>query len=158
MTRSRFSAAAVLLSVVLISGGCGFTNSPADGLTFKPPAGWQSSPGIMGFMQFWRGPNASDEVLVLIKSPKPLQTREVFNSANMRDAKIETEKPITICSNQPAEFFKAQGTSSRGGSDSNIEMVMTNAGGTTYMALYAYPVAAAPNAQASAALRELCTK
>jgi hypothetical protein len=157
MTRSRFSTASVLLFSLLAAGGCGFTSSPADNLTFKAPAGWQGSPGIMGFMQFWKAPNGNKEVLMLFKSPKPLDTHEVFNNANMRDAKVETQKPITICGNQPAEFFKAQGTSSQGG-NSNIEMVMTNAAGSTYLAMYIYPAAATPNGEAGAALRELCSK
>ena len=157
MMRSRFSAASVLLFSVLAASGCGFTSSPADNLTFKAPAGWQSSPGIMGFMQFWKAPSSNKEVLMLFKSPKPLDTHEVFNNANLRDAKVQTQKPITICGNQPAEFFKAQGTSSQGG-DSNIEMVMTNAAGSTYLAMYVYPAGATPNGEAGAALRELCSK
>jgi hypothetical protein len=157
MTRSRFSATSALLLAALASSGCGFTSSPADNLTFKAPAGWQSSPGIMGFMQFWKAPSGNQEVLMLFKSPKPLQVHDVFNSANMKDAKVETEKPISICGNQPAEFFKAQGMSSQG-KDSNVEMVMTNAAGTTYLAMYIYPAGAAPNGDAAGALRELCSK
>jgi hypothetical protein len=157
MTRSRFSAACVLLLSILTAGGCGFTSSPADNLTFKAPAGWPSSPGIMGFMQFWKAPNGNKEVLMLFKSPKPLQAHDVFNSANLKDAKVETQKPITICGSQPAEFFQAQGTSSQGG-NSNIEMVMTNAAGSTYLAMYIYPVGGSPNGDAAAALRELCSK
>jgi hypothetical protein len=155
--RLRFWTTVLPLVTVSMLTACGFTSSPADSLTFKAPAGWSGSPGIMGFMQFWRAPNRSDEVLMLFKSPKPLQTRDVFSSANLRDAKVQTEKPITICGNQPAEFFKAQGMSSRG-SDSNVEMVMTNTAGTTYLAMYIYPLGGMPNGEADAALRELCAK
>ncbi|MBV8373558.1 MAG: hypothetical protein JOY69_09875 [Candidatus Eremiobacteraeota bacterium] len=155
MMRWRFQTAALLLVAALT--GCGFTSSPADNLTFKAPAGWQGSPGIMGFMQFWRAPNSDDQVLMLFKSPKPLQTRDVFSSANLRDAKVEAQKPITICGNQTAEYFKARGTS-RNGRDSNVEMVMTDVSGTTYFAMYLYPAGAAPNGEADAALHELCAK
>ncbi|HEY1656653.1 MAG TPA: hypothetical protein VGF86_16230 [Candidatus Tumulicola sp.] len=155
MNYARFAAAPALL-LALILAGCGLTSSPADNLTFKAPKGWSGSPGIMGFMQFWKAPG-SDEVLMVFRSPKPLKTTEVFNSADLRDAKVENQKAITICGSQPAEFFKAQGTS-KGGHDSNIEMVMTNAGGATYMAMYVYPVGIAVNADAEAALRQLCTK
>lgn len=157
MMRSRFFAASALLALVLAASGCGFTSSPADNLTFTAPAGWQSSPGIMGFMQFWKAPNGNKEMLMLFKSPKPLQVRDVFNNANMREAKVQAQKPITICGSQPAEYYKAQGTSSQG-NDSNVEMVMTDAAGTTYLAMYIYPVGAAPNAQAATALRALCSK
>jgi hypothetical protein len=154
--RSR-CAISLPLAALLALSGCGFNSSPADNLTFKPPAGWQGSPGIMGFMQFWKAPNGNKEVLMLFKSPKPLQVRDVFNSANMRDARVETKKPMTICGSQSAEFIKAQGTSSSN-DDSNIEMVMTNAAGTTYLSMYIYPVRAAPNSEASAAMLELCPK
>ena len=145
------------LATLLALTGCGFNSSPADNLTFKAPAGWQGSPGIMGFMQFWKAPNGNKEVLMLFKSPKPLEVHDVFNSANMKDARVETEKPISICGNQSAEYIKAQGTTSSN-DDSTIEMVMTKAAGTTYLAMYIYPVRAAPNAEAGAALRQLCPK
>ncbi|MEO6835597.1 MAG: hypothetical protein ABI231_06790, partial [Candidatus Tumulicola sp.] len=132
MKYPRFSVASLLLALLALSG-CGLTNSPADKLTFKAPGGWQGSPGIMGFMQFWKAPGKNNEVLMLFKSPKPLATTEVFSSANLKDARVEAQKPITICGNQAAQFYKAQGTST-GGADSNVEMVMTNAGGTTYLA------------------------
>lgn len=155
MKYACFSIAGMLLATVVLTG-CGLTSSPADNLTFKAPKGWTGSPGIMGFMQFWKAPG-NDEVLMLFKSPKPLKTTEVFTSADLRDAKIEAEKPITICGNQSAQFFKAQGTS-KGGHDSNIEMVMTNAGGATYMAMYVYPLGTQTNADAETALRQLCAK
>ncbi|MBV8655075.1 MAG: hypothetical protein JO160_03450, partial [Candidatus Eremiobacteraeota bacterium] len=62
------------LACAVILAGCGLTSSPAEGLTFSPPAGWQSSPGIMGFMQFWRSPTNSEEVLMLFRSPKALNS------------------------------------------------------------------------------------
>ncbi len=156
MEFSRFSIIPVLAAALAV-GGFGLTNSPADNLTFKAPSGWQSSPGIMGFMQFWKSPNSKNEVLMLFKSPKPLATTEVFKSADFNDAKVEAQKPITICGNQPAQYYKALGRS-KGGTDSSVEMVMTTAGGTTYFAMYVYPVGTATNGDAEAALRELCTK
>lgn len=153
--RLHLSIGAAVLAAAVLSA-CGLTSSPADSLSFKAPKSWQAFPGIMGFMQFWKQPGA-DAVLLLFKSPKPIKITEVFNNADLSDAHVETQKPITICTNQPAEYFKAQGKS-KTGHDSNIEMVMSNAGGQTYMAMYVYPIGTQGDADAEAALRELCTK
>lgn len=158
---TRFSYAPVWCALLIAGAGCGFTSSPAEHLTFKPPADWQASPGVMGFMQFWKPPGNRDEALVLVKSPKPIQVSEVFNSANLKDAKVVSVQHMTICENQAAEFLKAQGTSqglAQKSRDVNAEIVVSNAGGASYIAMYVYPVGAAPNPDADAALRELCQK
>ena len=154
--RSRLLIAAAVLAETVLLSGCGLTSSPADSLSFKAPKGWQAFPGIMGFMQFWKQPGA-DAVLMLFKSPKPIKTTDVFDNADLRDARIEEQKPVTICGNQPAQYFKAAGRS-KTGHDSDIEMMMSNVSGQTYMAMYVYPVGTQADAGAEAALRELCTK
>lgn len=142
--------------------GCGLTSSPADGLTFAAPSGWQSSPGIMGFMQFWTpGGSNSDEVLMLFRSPKEIDQSQVFESGKLKNARIEQQRQIKICGNQTATFFKGSAESSTDNHPSkphNLEMTMTDAGGTTYFAMYVYPLDRQPNAQAEGALRELCVK
>jgi len=153
--RLHLSMPAAVLAGAILSG-CGLTSSPADTLAFKAPKGWQAFPGIMGFMQFWKQPDA-DAVLMLFKSPKPIKTNEIFTNADLSDARVEDHRTITICGNQPAEYFKAHGRS-KSGRDSNVEMVMSTASGQTYMAMYAYPVGTQSNADAEAALRELCPK
>lgn len=153
--RLHLSLGAVALAAAVLTG-CGLTSSPADALSFKAPKGWQAFPGIMGFMQFWKQPGA-DAVLMLFKSPKPIKITEVFSNADLSDAHVQSQQTITICGSQPAEYLKAQGKS-KTGHDSNIEMVMSNAGGQTYMAMYVYPIGTQGDADAEAALRELCTK
>ncbi len=88
--KSRKSGIAVLLA--LAAGGCAWSASPADGLRFAAPLGWRSSPGIMGLMQFWRPPADDREMLMLFKSPRPLQARDVFSTAQFRD----TMKHVTV--------------------------------------------------------------
>jgi hypothetical protein len=152
----------------VVLAGCGLTSSPADGLTFTGPSGWSASPGMMGFMQFWspKGSN-SDEVLMLFRSPKqidmsqPIDTKEIMASGKVKNAKIEDEREITICGNQPAKYFRGYAESSTENSPSKphaLEMLMSNAGGNTYFAMYVYPQNGRPNAQAESALRELCVK
>ncbi|MBV8529870.1 MAG: hypothetical protein JO104_01015 [Candidatus Eremiobacteraeota bacterium] len=152
-------AAAVLAA--LVAAGCAFNASPADGLRFHAPAGWSSSPGIMGLMQFWH-PAADDrQVLMLFKSPKPLKPGDVFSDARMndtlKDVIVERRSPIAICQGQPATYVEARGRSARG-DDERVEIVMTNAGGSSYFAMYVRPLVGAPNPMAQAALRELCLK
>jgi hypothetical protein len=158
MRLSRIAAAAVGCALALAA--CAFNASPAQGLKFQPPPGWQSSPGIMGFMQFWRTPN-DREALILFKSPTPLTANDVFSNDRMKDTlkdmQVEQRHSIQICGNQPATYVRGRGTSPKRG-DEDVEMVFTTINRASYFALYTRPIGAAPNFAAQAALRELCPK
>jgi hypothetical protein len=156
MIAKRLSTIAPLLACALAMAGCGLTSSPADGLTFKPPAGWQASPGIMGFMQFWKSPSDDNEILMLFKSPKKLDESQVFTTANLRDEKMKSRQDINICGRQHAVYL--QGTATGKGGNKDVRMVMSDANGTTYFSMYVYPAGAPANGEATSALRELCTK
>ncbi len=157
----RLVRAGVAVLFAVAAAGCALSASPADGLIFHAPPGWHSSPGIMGFMQFWRPPNNDREVLVLFKSPRPLKESEIFSGPGvndtMKNTTVERRQDIVICGHQPAVFIEARGQSSRG-TDTRAEMVMSTVGTTTYFALYARPLGSPPNQPAQAALRELCPK
>ncbi len=157
--KSRKSVIYALLA--LAAGGCAWSASPADGLRFQAPAGWRSSPGIMGFMQFWRPPGDDRQVLLLFKSPKPLQARDVFSTAQFQDtlknATVERRRTIEICGRQPATYVEARGSGARG-RDDRVEMVMTTIAGKSYFAIYVRPLEDPPNPMAQTALRELCAK
>ncbi len=154
-------AAAIVALVALSASGCAFNSSPADGLQFRAPAGWRSSAGILGFVQFWRSPANDREVLMLFKSPTPLRSRDVFSNLRTQDAVthlvVERRENIRICRNQAATYVEARG-SSESGAESRTEIVTTNVKGDTYFAMYARPLNASPNPMAEAALRELCVK
>jgi hypothetical protein len=159
----RHSSACLALCVAgLLLSACGFTSSPAEGLQFQPPAGWKSSPGIMGFMQFWRPPVDDGEMLMLVKSPKPLEAKEVFSNSQMhgtlKDVTIQDLRTIQICGNQSATLLQAQGTSSSRPEKDQVEMIMSNAGGSSYFAMYVRPLGTPANPQASVAVRQLCLK
>lgn len=153
------SAVAALFAFALAA--CNMTASPADGLAFQAPSGWQSSPGIMGFMQFWRSPSDDREVLMLIKSPKPLKPDDVFSDARLKDTlknvTVEGRSSIVICGHQPATYVQARGSSSHGG-DEFVDLVLTTLNGNSYLAMYVRPIAMPTNPMAAAALREVCTK
>ena len=158
--RSPLRVALVAMLAVTV-GGCALQASPADGLRFEAPAGWRASPGIMGYMQFWRPPNNDREVLLLFKSPRPMQTNEIFSKSNlqdtMKDVTIVGRQTIKICSTQPAKHVQARGSSSEGG-PIDIETVATIIGGSSYFAVYVRPIVVRPNPIALAALREVCPK
>jgi hypothetical protein len=149
-----------LAACALLLGGCGLTSSPAQDLTFSPPPGWKGSPGIMGFMQFWRSPDSDREVLMLFRSPKQLDAHDVFTNARLKDERIVVRRPITICGKQPAMYMKGEASSQgrTGRPDRDVEMIMTNTGGASYFAMYTYPLNERPDRAALAALRELCAK
>ncbi len=157
--RSPLRVALVAMLAVAV-GGCALQASPADGLRFEAPRGWQASPGIMGYMQFWRPPNNEREILMLFKSPRPMQTNEIFSKSNlqgtMKDVTVVTQQPIKICGTQPAKYVRARGSSSEGPID--IETVATIIGGSSYFAVYVRPIVVQPNPIALAALREACPK
>lgn len=157
------SVALVLGSAVcaVLLSACGLTSSPVEGLTFTAPSGWQSSPGIMGFAQLWTPSSNSDEVLMLFRSPRQIDRDQLFQAGKLKNAKIESQSQIKICGNQPATFFKGTAdasTDNRSSKPHNLEVTTSNANGTTYFAMYVYPLNRQPNAQAETALRELCVK
>jgi hypothetical protein len=151
----------IVAVVALACAGCGFNASPAEGLRFTAPPGWKPSPGIMGFMQFWQSPRDSQAILMLMKSPKPIQTNELFSDARyrsaLRDTTVERQQPIVICGHQPALYISAAGTS-HNGERSHIDVVAANVAGASYFAMYIRPLIDPPDAKAEAALRNLCAK
>lgn len=158
MRRLQMGVAALVL---LAATACGINASPADGLLFAPPPGWQSSPGIMGFMQFWRPPTGGREVLILFKSPKPIKPSDITSQPGVDDSlkntTVERRQDVVICGHQPATYMEARGTSSHG-DESRVEMMMTTLNGATYLAIYVRPLAALPQRMAEASLRQLCPK
>jgi hypothetical protein len=153
------SALVAILAVTV--GGCALQASPADGLRFEAPVGWRASPGILGYMQFWRPPSDDREVLMLFKSPRPMQTDQIFTDSNVQDTMknvtVVAQRTIKICGAQPAKYVQARGTSS-GGGPIDIETVATLIGGSSYFAVYLRPIAVRPSPLALAALREVCLK
>jgi hypothetical protein len=151
----------IVAVLALICAGCSFTASPAEGLRFTAPPGWRPSPGIMGFMQFWQSPHDDRAVLMLLKSPKPIQRDELFSNPRFRDTLRDTtvvrHQTIAICGHQPATYIEASGTSNQG-ERSHVDVVATDVGGASYIAMYVRPLADPADAKAEAALRDLCPK
>jgi len=152
--RLLIAASAVFASFALAACS-GLTKSPADGLTFTPPAGWASSPGIMGMMQFWTSTDKK-QVLMLFKVPADFKTDQAYSSADVKDAHVETQRTIKVCGSTEAQYVKAIATSSRTGDDNNLEMVTAKSGDGVLMAMYVYPIGVKPDGAAGAAIYQLC--
>jgi hypothetical protein len=160
---ARLSVPALAVIAMLAAAGCAFHSSPADGLTFHAPTDWKPSPGILGYMQFWRSPTERNEVLMLFKSPVHLTSNDEFFAndqfhSQVKDTKILARQNIKICGNQPATYVRAEGESEASREQVEIDAVMTDVAGSSYFALYMRPFASAPNPEALAALREVCAK
>jgi hypothetical protein len=152
----RYGIAACALLGALATTACsGLTKSPAEGLTFKAPADWTSSPGIMGMMQFWASPDKK-QVLMLFKVPADFKTDQAFSSADVKDAHIEVQRDVKICGNVAAQYIKGIATSSRTNDDNNLEMIVAKGTDGTYMSMYIYPIGTKPDDTADAALYQLC--
>ncbi len=147
---------AALLAIAALAGCGQLMKSPADGLTFKAPPAWHSSPGIMGMMQFWMNPNDNKQILMLLKAPADWKTDEAYSTADMKDVHVEVQRDVKICGNRAATFIRAIGTSSRTNNDANVEMVQTKLNDGTYMSFYIYPIGTKPAPEAEAAIYELC--
>lgn len=154
---------ALVTTLAAVLAGCGLQSSPADALRFQAPPGWKPSPGILGFMQFWRSPDNDHEILMLFRSPTPLQPNEFLNRqdlhGDLKNASITAQRSVRICNgSQSALYIEAVGTSSANGREVEMDSMMSNVGGSTYFAMYARPRDSAPNPMAVAALQELCAK
>lgn len=157
MKLSRCGALIALIAVGF--AGCGnLTKSPAEGLTFKAPAGWTGSPGIMGMMQIWVAPAGASgkQELMIFKVPVAFKSDDVFKQADMKDAKIEESHGIKVCGNEPGSYLRLSATSERDKRHIEAEMVMLPQGSSSLMALYVRPFGMKPDAQAQSALYELC--
>jgi hypothetical protein len=137
--------------------GCG---SVTSGLDFKAPAGWMSTPSIMGRFQMWfkQGAgknNQQTQMIFLVRG----QTANTFDFKQIPQAgtSISNQKSssIKICGNQRAQYITAVGTGNKGG-DESVEMVSAPVGGQSYLAMYIRPQAIKPDPEAETAIRSLC--
>lgn len=165
MNGTRVRIAAAMLATVLLVACGGLTQSPADGLNFRAPDGWQSTPGIMGRFQLWTtGESKDKQVLVLLKLPPQAKADKSFdvnmvngpNSGGVEGATIVSRRQVTLCGNQPSLYVLMRGESAREKVEENVAAVFSRTTDAMYMAVYVYPVGTAANAWAEAAIYELC--
>ena len=150
----RLGGAAVAWAVLLT--GCGLVKSPADGLTFAAPYGWQPSTPVGDVARAWISPSGPSESMTLFRFPKELDLNDAAADENFNNTHFSSKQRITICGNQPATYLIGTRTSPDTGTVLNVRAVVTNTNGATYRAIYFYPPTTLPNGEALAALRQLC--
>ncbi|MGD0966845.1 MAG: hypothetical protein ABR949_01055 [Candidatus Aquilonibacter sp.] len=142
--------------------GCG---SATDAVTFKPPASYASAAQVGPFMQLWRGPLHSS--LMLIAFPTKIDLDKAMTGSNFKDAQVIKQSSLQICGDQPAYYVSMIGTGDSLATSSSpgirmekhqVDLIATDAGGKTYMAMYVRPVGSAADAAAEDAIRNVCSK
>lgn len=144
------------LAVLCVAAGCSF-KSPAENLDFKAPAGWNSTPSIMGF-QMWMSPNKDEMLMLMNRKGKMSQTFDLRTIPGNTYSQVTTNKEIHICSNQPARLIVASGKTKDGKPETTQLVTTTYGDDNNYMAIYARPTSSAADPQAEAATRMLCLK
>lgn len=143
----------VALTSAIVSLLCA-CSSPAQSVTFKPPAGWVATPSFFGF-QAWH-PSDDTQALVLFKLPVAADMNQALTESNFQQLTVKRRERIDICGRQPAIYIAGTATGRRG--TQKLEMIMTTARGATYLAMYSRDLNVRANAQAETAIRTLCPR
>jgi hypothetical protein len=146
------------LTLAALLAGC--FGGATDNLDFKVPPGFNSQFNMFGSQMWTKGEKDQGQVLMLMKLPVQMQTKDFQMPANSaaKNMKVESQQNIMICGNHPAVFIKATGTSTSSNKDVDLEMLMTGWGSNTYFAMYAYPTATQPDGVAEDSLKTVCQK
>jgi hypothetical protein len=153
MKRLIVAAGGLILAAALT--GCGSTT---DSLDFKVPNGYQAKFNTM-VMSLWTKGSSTDSVIMLMKIPvKTSESDFQVPDSAVKDAKIQSKELMTICGDHQATLMKMTGTSSQSKKNSNVEMLLTSWGSTTYMAMYVYPKGEGADPNAEAAIKSVCQK
>lgn len=171
----RTFAALCGLAFATLLAGCG---NASDNLAFKAPAGFTAKASVLGMVQIWTGGTSADQSMIMLtKLPvkkdvadKNFAPIDLSSTAGLKNDKttVESSKQITICGNQPARFVRMSSVAGAPSGDKSqtpqsakrvqMEMLMTNVGNNTYMAMYMHPKADKPDPAAEAALKTVCAK
>jgi hypothetical protein len=156
---------AACLTVLL--SGCGFFQSPADGIDFRPPNGWHGTPGIQGKYQLWVSHDGG-EALFLAKLPAAgTSIDRMYRVTQATPFRLQTagkaytvtvleHRNLTLCGRQRSAYVKEVSVSKRNRTAFLSEYVASHAGRFDYLTMYARPVASPPEPAAEAALYQLC--
>ena len=152
----------VLLAGALV-GAAGMTacselsKDPAEGLNFRPPAGWTADIRLLGTDVF-ASPKRSEFIALSTMPPGPDLEQRLLNGATYRNPRGIDQSDITICGDKDAQYTKAVVYFISAGRDMNLEMVTLERQDEVLDADYIYPIGATPDANAQAAIRELCPR
>ena len=149
----RAIAAVFLASTAL--AGCG---SVTAGVDFKAPAGWASTPSILGRIQVWTRKardNKQDEMVMLVRGSSATIDLRTIPQVGSNAMKVTKQSTITICGNQKAQFASGTG-SGHSGQKEAMEMVSATVGQNGYVSMYLRPQSDPADPAAETAIRSLC--
>lgn len=148
-----------LLFGILCIAALAACGSPGADTAFKAPTGWNSTPGIMGRFQMWMNNN---QIVMLIRGDKNTTFYDAQKSSpgstSLSDVK---HSAIDLCGGkQKADYFTARGEGTNNGKRTvkTVEGVISDVGGSRYIAMYIRPLGTAADSQAEDALHSLCAK
>ncbi|HEV3140258.1 MAG TPA: hypothetical protein VGY57_07070 [Vicinamibacterales bacterium] len=149
-----------LLTVAFASVLLASCGSPADQITFKAPANWNSTPGIMGRFQMWMN---NGQVVMLIRGDKNMTIADAEKSSPSAGAMdLGKAQNIKICGgSQDAQSFTGQANSTVNGKKEPkiVEGILSDVAGARYLAMYIRPLTMKTgDAQAEDAIHSLCAK
>lgn len=150
-------------AIAAIALGCTLTacGSATDHVTFAPPPAYKATVSIGPLVQMWSGPGSS--TIMLMALPTKLDLSKSIEPSTVRGAKVQAERHITICGDQPAVDGKMIGNSALGSKNridkpQQIEFIATDVSGKTYMAMYMRPSGSPADGAAETAIHNVCPK
>jgi hypothetical protein len=147
--------AGALFGVAATSACSELSKDPAEGLSFRPPAGWTSDIRLLGTDVF-ASPDHSEFVSLSTMPPGAALDQRLLNGATYRNPRDTDQTDITICGDKDAQYTKAVVYFISGRRDMNLEMVTLEQQNELLDADYIYPIGTRPDKKARAAIRELC--
>ena len=138
----------ILALILAALPACG---SPADHLSFKAPAQYGQPHNVFGMAQIWSTPDR--QALMLMKLPVKADPKQALSNAGFKDMEIRKRESIKICGSQAATHLELIGERKE---RTHMDMVMSTAGDTSYMAMYARPEGMRADAASENAIRSLC--
>ena len=129
-------------------------SSPTQSINFQAPSGWSGTPSFFGF-QAWTSPDKK-QVLLLARLPVSANMNTAMQQSNFQSMQTTAQKRIKICGNQPAVEITGRGENRGNQTEQEMEMIFTSYSNATYLSIYSRDVGEPVNAQAEAALTELC--
>ncbi len=147
-----------MAAVFLASCGLAGCGSVTAGVDFKAPAGWTSTPSILGRMQAWMKKardNKQDEMVMLVRGSNANIDLRTIPQVGSNSMSMTKQSTITICGNQKAQFASGTGAGHSGGKET-MEMVSATVGQDGYVAMYLRPQSDPADPAAEAAIRSLC--
>ena len=151
---ARYVLAFAALSLL---AACG---SATDSLTFQAPPSYHEKGSVGPFMKIWEG--APHNAIIVMSLPVQIDLDKAMSQAQLKNAEVEKRENLTICNGQRAVYALMRGEANTGDQSSSepaeIQFVATDVNGKTVMAMYARPLKSPADAEASAAIKNLCPK